>query len=189
MAEHLALRGGAATAAALALTAAALLAGCGGNGDSDASTSSAAAGDGQGQNGAESGSTQPNRPPQGAAAIRENFPPPDTKGLPAGQVAAIRAGQKACEGKRPLQVRAEYLDEATAGGTLDLDSPEGELVSDPKRFRTLPGTTPDFPAGQLGADVYAATVPQAVAQSAYKGCVYELARVQARRLQRSGAQG
>jgi hypothetical protein len=148
--------------------------------------------DGSGNGGADPASLLPepkpgDRPPPPPQALAENLPPPDTRGLSRDQKVALRAGRRACRGKTPLQVRDEYLAEATDSGSLDLDSPQGELVSDLSYFRFEPDEGPSFAAGQLAAGVYEATLPESTANAGFQGCVYELARVQVRRMRQAAA--
>jgi hypothetical protein len=145
-----------------------------------------ATGCGGDDDGSADGAAKPSdRPPPPPRALAENFPPPDTRGLSRGERAALRAGQRACRGKTPLQIRNEYLDQATSSGSLDLDSPQGELVSDLANFRFEPNEGPSFATGQLAAGIYEATLREATANAGFQGCVYELARVQVRRMRRA----
>ncbi len=122
------------------------------------------------------------RPPGRVEALAQNFPPPDLTGLSLQAQAAVRAGQSACRGKTPKQVRDQYLDEAISSGGIDRESEQGEAVSDPSNFEFEPNEGPSFAAGQLAASVYAATLPPAKADLGFQGCVRELAVVQVRRM-------
>lgn len=154
----------------------------------------AAAGCGGSQNGGSdggSGSTSTVELPDvapgpltGPAALQDQFPPPDVSELDPQATAAVRAGQQACLGKTPLEIRAEYLDDAVQNG-LDLTSPRGTMFKQPQNFRQpfRPGSS--FASGQLAAGVYEETLPESSASYGFQGCVYELAREQARRMKRA----
>jgi hypothetical protein len=161
--------------AALALTMTTLtLAACG-CGDS-----------GSGQSAAETTSASlitPNMPQ--TKVIAKQFPKPvPVENAPAGAMKAIRAGEKACKGKTPTEVRDEFLGNAQEGG--ELNEGQEEMLNELPQFEKQARTSPDFAAGQLAAGVYEATLPERLARSGYQGCVYELALQLRRELAKSG---
>jgi hypothetical protein len=94
-------------------------------------------------------------------------PPP---GAPSTYAAAIEAGRHACRGKKPLQVREEFLDEAAG-----LDPGQEKMINELPKYEAQAGGSPNFAAGQLAAGVYEATLPEKEKLAGYQGCVYELA--------------
>jgi hypothetical protein len=106
--------------------------------------------------------------------IATQFPKPKPiAGAPKGAMKAIHAGEKACAGKTPQEVRDEFLAAAQEGGRLN----EGQekMLAQLPRYEKQSRTSPDFAAGQLAAGVYEATLPEKLARSGYQGCVYALA--------------
>ena len=107
-------------------------------------------------------------------AIESAFPEPTPQpNSPPGAQRAIDAGRKACTGKTPVQVRDEFMAEAEASGLLNPG--QEKMVADIARYEKQ-ATTADFVAGQLGAGVYEATLPEELRTAGYQGCVYELAQ-------------
>ena len=131
------------------------------NGGSAGSGSGAVAGGGGGHSGL-------------VAAIETAFPEPKPQpNAPPGAQRAIDAGRKACRGKTPEQVRDEFMAEAEASGLLNPG--QKKMLADIARYEKQ-ATSADFVAGQLGADVYEATLPEELRTAGYQGCVYELAQ-------------
>ncbi len=103
--------------------------------------------------------------------LAQQFPKPEpTEGAPPGAERYIEAGQKACKGKTPSEVRDEFIE--TAAG---LNEGQEAMLNELDKFEKQARTSPDFAAGQLAAGVYEATLPEKEARSGYQGCVYELA--------------
>jgi hypothetical protein len=120
--------------------------------------------------------------------IAHQFPKPKpVAGAPSGAMKAIRAGERACKGKTPKQVRDEYLPEAQEGGRLN----EGQeaMIAEISKFEAQSRNTPDFAAGQLAAGVYEATVTEKLARSGYQGCIYSLAQQLRHELSGQGKKG
>jgi hypothetical protein len=158
----------AAVALGLVLAAFALLAGCGSSG-SDETTS------GQAQVHLPK-LTPAQRAPKGASMVEReiyrSFPPPkpDPKVPKSGP--AIRAGEQACQGKSPVEVKEEFYAQASP----HLLPEQKEIIAEIGRFAKRSTKEPGFTAGQLGADVYKATLPVRIATYGYQGCVYSLAK-------------
>jgi hypothetical protein len=117
--------------------------------------------------------------------IAKQFPKPvPVENAPAGAKKAIRAGEEACKGKTPTEVRDEFLAAAEEGGRLN----EGQeaMLNELQHFEKQARTSPDFAAGQLAAGVYEATLSERMARSGYQGCVYQLALQLRRELAQSG---
>jgi hypothetical protein len=164
----------AATLAAALVLAIALLAGCGSSG-------------GDSTTGTEAVTPSPTAPggkaereaPKGASPVlREiyrQFPKPQPEAGSPGSAKAIRAGERACKGKTPLEVKQKFYAAATENGTLVPNSPEGKMIAELPHFEAQSSKSSSFVAGQLAADVYEATLPPAEAGAGYQGCVYALA--------------
>jgi hypothetical protein len=84
-----------------------------------------------------------------------------------GSAKAIKAGERACRGKSPLEVREEFIAES------DLNEDQAGAVSELERYEQNPSSS--YPAGQLGALVYQGTLSDEVLSSyGFQGCVYSL---------------
>jgi hypothetical protein len=103
---------------------------------------------------------------------RSAFPPPDTEAMEPEAVSAAEAGEAACRGKTPSAVKEEFYAEAEESLTPEQVQAIGRLG----KFEAQESTDQSFIAGQLAADVYAATLPPESAQAGYQGCVYALAQ-------------
>jgi hypothetical protein len=118
--------------------------------------------------------------PKGASPvlrqIYRQFPPPQPDPAVKGSAEAIQAGERACRGKTPLEVREEFIAES------DLLEPQAELVAELPKLERSAATNGAFVTGQLGALVYERTLPERVASYGYQGCVYSLALVIKRKL-------
>lgn len=165
------------------LLAAATLAGCGSTASSSATTSATAhpfttqakARAAHKRIAAKRRAVTP-RPPKGASpvlrAIYAAFPPPSPDPALAGSRAAVRAGERACAGRTPTQVKDEFY----AAAAPNLAPEQKRMVA---RIASLENPHPGdaaFTTGQLAADVYAATLRAGIGQYGYRGCVYSLAR-------------
>jgi hypothetical protein len=115
--------------------------------------------------------------------VYRQFPPPKPDPAVSGSAAAIRAGEKACRGKRPIEVKRAFYAKAISSG-LQPDSDEAKMVRQIAHFEKAVHDAPSFPAGQLAADVYQATLPDKKAQYGYQGCVHALAAVLKRELEK-----
>ena len=127
------------------------------------------------------------RAPKGASAalraIYAQFPPPrPSPEAKRRSAAAIRAGERACAGKTPLQVKEALYGAAKA----KLTSEQAKMIARIGGYERHSASDQSFVSGQLGADVYAATLPAAVGRYGYQGCVYELAKGLERRLAPKG---
>jgi hypothetical protein len=91
-----------------------------------------------------------------------------------GSAQAIEAGEAACQGKTPVEVKNEFL----AASKLSADQRQALK----QRGRAEANPSGDFAAGQLAALVYAGTLEGSKAEYGYRGCVYALARGLERRL-------
>ncbi len=89
-----------------------------------------------------------------------------------GSAKAIEAGERACKGKTPGQVKAQFL----AAARANLSAEQLRAIERIADYEAHGAKDPSFAAGQLGAVVYAASRPAAANQFAYQGCVYALAR-------------
>ena len=83
-----------------------------------------------------------------------------------------QAGEEACRGKTPVEVKAEFFGDAEA----NLAPQQIKLIERIADFEAQAGGGQSFSAGQLAADVYAATLPDDVARAGFQGCVYALAQ-------------
>jgi hypothetical protein len=100
--------------------------------------------------------------------VYRNFQPPIPDPEVSGSAAAIEAGEAACRGKTPVQVKSEFLPES------DLSAAQRQALAQIDRAEAHPGG--DFAAGQLAALVYQQTLEGTAAEYGYRGCVYALAR-------------
>jgi hypothetical protein len=177
--------------AAVLLTAALAiaLAGCGSS-SSSSSTSSPTAPSAEAQAAAKKDAAVRRaaeaRAPQGSSptlrAIYATFPAPRPDPEAKRSAAVIKAGESACRGKTPVQVKEEFY----AAAKHRLSSEQTKMIDRIDSYETHSPTDASFTSGQLGADVYQASLPAAVGQYGYEGCVYALARGLERRL---GAKG
>jgi hypothetical protein len=118
-------------------------------------------------------------PPGASPVLREiyrQFPPPQPDPAVKRSAAAIRAGEEACRGKTPLEVREEFI------GESDLLDEQAELVEELPELEESAASNSAFITGQLGALVYERTLPEEVARYGYLGCVYSLSLVIKRKL-------
>lgn len=140
--------------------------GCGGGGGSSASSSTATT-----TTQAQAPVRGP-QPPKGASptlrGIYRNFQPPKADPEVSGSAKAIEAGEAACEGKTPKEVKQEFI----AKSKLSAD--QRQALSQIDRSEAKPSA--DFAAGQLAALVYEGTLKGPLAEYGYRGCVYALAR-------------
>ena len=141
---------------------------------------------GCGSGGSDTSTTQPNvhlpgqtaaqGAPKGASPIEREiyrqFPPPkpDPSVPKSGKV--IRAGENACRGKSPLEVKEEFYVEAAS----QLLPQQKQMIAEIGHWAKQSKRDEGFTAGQLAADVYQATLPEAVNRFGYQGCVYSLAQ-------------
>jgi hypothetical protein len=158
-------RAAAALLAALAVCGCLGLAGCG-SGGSDSSTA---------PNVHLPRTTAAQRAPQGASPIEREiyrqFPPPKPDPNVPKSAAAIRAGEKACRGKTPLQLKQEFYARASS----KLLAGQKQMIAEIDRWAKRRKSDEGFTAGQLAADVYQATLPEELRRFGYQGCVYSLA--------------
>ena len=105
-------------------------------------------------------------------AIYATFPAPKPNPEVKRSAAAIRAGEKACKGKTPTQVKEEFFGAAKP----KLEAEQTKMIDRIASFENHSPTDASFTAGQLAADVYEATLPAGIGQYGYEGCVYALSR-------------
>lgn len=99
--------------------------------------------------------------------VYRNFQPPlPDPGVP-GSAKAIRAGEEACKGKTPKEVKQRFI------SASDLSAAQRQALEGIDRAEAHPSA--DFVAGQLAALVYEGTLRGALAEYGYRGCVYGLA--------------
>jgi hypothetical protein len=126
------------------------------------------------------------RAPKGSSptlrAIYATFPPPKPAPEVKRSAAAIKAGERACGGKTPVQVKEEFF----AAARHRLSAEQMKLIDRIASYESHSPTDASFTSGQLGADVYEASLPTAIGQYGYEGCVYALARGLERRLRPGG---
>jgi hypothetical protein len=122
------------------------------------------------------------KPPKGASpALREiyrQFPPPKAGSGATGSAAAIRAGERACANKTPVEVKERYF----VAARPHLDPEQAKMIASIGSYESHEAKEYSFTAGQLAADTYEATLPAAVGQFGYQGCIYSLAGQLERRL-------
>jgi len=119
-----------------------------------------------------------------AKKLAITFPVPKPQATdPPGTAAEIKAGRKACKGKKPIEVREEFIDRV-GSLTEDQEKVIGEL---PKYEKGA--TSPNFPGAQIAADVYQAGLPEKKQAAGFRGCVYELALQRRRELAKGGSGG
>jgi hypothetical protein len=105
-------------------------------------------------------------------AIYATFPAPRPNPEAKRSAAAIKAGERACAGKTPVQVKEEFF----AAAKRKLSAEQLKLIDRIATYENHSPTDASFTSGQLGADVYEASLPAAIGQYGYEGCVYSLAR-------------
>jgi hypothetical protein len=154
------------------------LSGCGGGSSSTSSTSTSPSAEAQAaiRKDAAIRHAAEARAPKGASptlrAIYATFPPPKPNPEAKRSAAAIKAGERACQGKSPVQVKEEFY----AAAKHKLSSEQTKMIDRIDTYENHSPTDASFTSGQLGADAYQATLPAAVGQYGYEGCVYVLAR-------------
>ncbi len=158
--------------AAILITA---LAGCGGGSSSTSSGAEAAA-----KASAAARQAAESRAPKGASptlrAIYATFPPPRPDPEVKRSAAAIKAGERACGGMTPSEVKDAYYPIALRKGTLEAKGEQGKMIARIGVYEKHSSKEYSFTAGQLGADAYQATLPKAVGEYGYEGCVFSLSR-------------
>ncbi|HVC06926.1 MAG TPA: hypothetical protein VND98_05000 [Solirubrobacterales bacterium] len=114
--------------------------------------------------------------PKGASptlrAIYATFPAPKPNPEATHSAAAIKAGEKACRGKTPVQVKEEFY----AAAKHKLQPEQTKMIDRIGSFENHAPTDASFTSGQLAADVYEAALPPAIGQYGYEGCVYALSQ-------------
>lgn len=120
--------------------------------------------------------------PKGASPtlrqLYRQFPTPVAGPHEGTATAAIIAGERDCAGKTPLEVKERFY----AVARPNLEPEQARMIARIGTFKAHASTDPSFVAGQLAADTYAATLPEAAAQAGYQGCIYALAQGLERRL-------
>ena len=166
---------------ALGVLSALIGAGCGGGSDEGSSEAAArrhveTTGGGR----TAKGSPAVNQAPPGSSPVRARnlpaVPTPRTGSTREGAAAAIRAGERACAGKSPTEVKETYYPQTVESGNLDPESPEAEAIEEVDEYEARVTTEVSFTAGQLAAGAYERTLPDEVASSGYQGCVYALSK-------------
>ncbi len=118
------------------------------------------------------------QPPKGASTLERRiyrtFQPPLPDPEVPGSAKAIKAGEAACAGKTPLEVKHQFSAQSK------LSPAQRRALSQIDRAEEHPGA--DYVAGQLAALVYEGTLKGSLASHGYRGCVYALARGLERRL-------
>jgi hypothetical protein len=159
--------------------------GCGGS--SSSSTSSGPTGSTTSSSSSTSSGSSPSAPgaaaapkaPKGSSPVLQQiyrqFPPPQGNPKVKSSIVAIEVGKKACSGKTPLEVKEQYFPIAVKKGNLEAGSEEGKMIAKIGTYAKHVSTDASFAAGQLAADAYQGTLPAAVGQYGYEGCVYALA--------------
>jgi hypothetical protein len=120
--------------------------------------------------------TPAQRAPKGASTLEREiyreFPPPTPSPEAKGSARAVTAGEKACRGKSPAEVKEEFI----AAAQPRLNAAQEKMIDEIGRYEKLAYTETGFTAGQLAAGTYEATLPEALAVYGYQGCVYALAQ-------------
>jgi hypothetical protein len=121
--------------------------------------------------------------PKGASptlrGVYRSFRKPDTEAAEPTVANAVETGEAACRGKTPAAVKKEFYAEAKEY----LEPQQAEMIGQLGKFEAREKTDRSFVAGQLAADVYAATLEgDEEAQAGYQGCIYALARSLEQRL-------
>ena len=119
--------------------------------------------------------TAEQKAPPGASQVEQEiyrqFPRPKPDPAVPRSAKVIRAGERACRGKSPLEVKEEFWAQASA----KLVPEQKEMIAEIGRYAKQVKQDQGFTAGQLAGDVYQATLPTAVNRFGYQGCVYSLA--------------
>ncbi len=108
--------------------------------------------------------------------IYRQFPPPEPEPGVKGAAAAIRAGERACSGRTPVEVKDAFFPVAVEQGALDPDSGEARMIARVDKFENRIAEEPSFTSGQLAAGAYAATLAPKLATSGFQGCIYAMAK-------------
>jgi hypothetical protein len=120
--------------------------------------------------------TAAQRAPKGASPIEREiyrqFPPPRPDPSVSKSANVIRAGEGACRDKSPLEVKEEFY----AVASSKLLPAQKQMIAEIGYWAKRSKRDEGFTAGQLAADVYQATLPEAVNRFGYQGCVYSLAQ-------------
>ena len=120
--------------------------------------------------------TAAQRAPQGASPVEREiyrqFPPPKPDPSVSESAKVIAAGESACRGKSPLEVKEEFYAEASS----NLLPAQKQMIAEIGYWAKQSKRDEGFTAGQLAALVYQATLPEAVNRFGYQGCVYSLAQ-------------
>jgi hypothetical protein len=170
------LRVGRTTILALAACAALAAGGCGGGDSSQTSVPTQVT------------NPRAETPPKGASPVLQEiyrqFYPPAPEPQIKGSAKAIEQGERVCRGKRPIEIREEFIAES------DLLPDQAEIVAELGKYEERYRSDPSFVAGQLAALVYERTLPEdELAMYGYQGCVYSLAKVLEQRLAPEKGQG
>jgi hypothetical protein len=163
-----------ATSLAAATLGLALLAGCGSGGDKTTSTSTQV----EVPRTAPGGAAEREAPKGASPVLREiyrQFPKPQPEPGDRASARAIHAGEQACKGLTPMEVKRKFYAKATEEGNLVPNSSEGKMIAELPKYAKQSAKSSAFVAGQLAADIYEATLPEAQAPAGYQGCVYSLA--------------
>jgi hypothetical protein len=110
--------------------------------------------------------------------VYRSFQRPRTEAMEPEVANAVEKGETACAAKTPIAVREEFF--AAAKATLEPE--QLKLIGQIGKFEADEKNDQSFVAGQLAADVYAATLYDEEAQGGYQGCVYALAQALEKRL-------
>jgi hypothetical protein len=167
------------SAAALTTALAITLSSCG-SGSSSSSTSTEAAASAAAKADLALRRAAESRAPKGSSptlrAIYATFPQPKPNPEVKRSAAVIKAGEKACSGKTPSEVKDTYYPIAIEKGKLEAKGEEAKMIARIGSYEASASKSASFTSGQLGADAYQATLPAAIAQYGYQGCVYALAK-------------
>jgi hypothetical protein len=163
------------TLAGLLAAGALAIAGCGSS-DEDGSGGTSGAGEKPPPSPTRVGGPAEREAPPGASptlrAVYRQFPKPKPDPQVPGAAAAIKAGEAACKGRTPLEVKARYFGQARPNLLPD----QRQMVVQIGRFGKTAADDASFPAGQLGALVYEKSLSsERTAIYGYQGCVYQLA--------------
>jgi hypothetical protein len=119
--------------------------------------------------------TQPSesKPDPQLQRLRQNFPKPKpAPGAKQTSAKAIQAGEEACRGLTPEEVKERFFSEAEP----NLDPDQIAVVEELPRYEEEASQDPSFVAGQIAATIYGATLGEAESGYGFQGCVYVLAR-------------
>jgi hypothetical protein len=171
----------------LAVLVALALAGCGSGGSSTSgSQTTSAAGAAAAKHAAAVAREAESEAPKGASstlrAIYRQFQPPKADPRVTGSAEAIRAGIRACAATTPARVVERFI----AAARAHLTPKQAKTIAGIESYEKNTSKDAAFTAGQLAADTYEATLPGAVGQYGYEGCIYSLARELEKRLAPKG---